>query len=224
MIRNRLLRTIVAAVTTVLPWRLKRLLLIRLFGYRLDISARIGYSLVDVKSVYMGKGARIGHMTVFRGLENLEIGDFGRIGNLNWITGGSDRFRSLENLTRSALKVGDHSSITNRHYIDCSSSIHIGNFTTIAGVRSQFLTHSIDLKLCQQRTSPIVIGEYCFVGTGCIVLPGAALPSYSVLGAGSVLRDKMEQSWALYAGVPAKKKKQLSENYLYFQRKIGYVR
>lgn len=210
--------------TMVLPWRLKRLLLMHLLGYRLDISAKIGCSLLDVSSVYMGRGARIGHMTVFRDMDDVSIGNFGRIGNLNWITGGSERFGGGGDLIRSILEVGDHSSITNRHYIDCSHSIRIGGFTTIAGVRSQFLTHSVDLRSCQQQASPIIIGEYCFVGTGCIVLPGATLPSYSVLAAGSVLREKMEESWTLYTGVPARRKKQISASDLYFRRKIGYIR
>jgi acetyltransferase-like isoleucine patch superfamily enzyme len=174
----------------------------------------------------MGKNARIGHLTVCRGLRALEIGDYGRIGNLNWITGDGDnplpRARSNDK-AEPILRVSAHSAITHRHYIDCSDRIELGAFTTIAGVRSQLLTHSIDLGICRQQAEPIRIGDYCFIGTGCIVLPGAELPDFSVLAAGSVLRENMSQPWTLYAGTPARTRKRIPAEYAYFRRMVGYV-
>ena len=226
MIQNRRGRLLVAFVTMFLPWTLKRALLTRLLGYRLDPSARIGYSLLIAASVRMGKNARIGNLTVCRGLKALEVGDFGSIGNINWVTGGADKTLPRaggENRAEPTLGVGDHGAITNRHYIDCSDRIEIGAYTTVAGVRSQLLTHSIDLDKNRQQTGPIKIGAYCFVGTGCTVLAGATLPDYSVLAAGSVLREAMSQPWTLYAGVPATGKKRIPEEHAYFHRKVGYV-
>src|SRR5829696_6862500 len=169
MIRSRKGRMFVAVATMFLPWVLKRSALTLLLGYQLDRRARIGYSILAVASVRMGKDAHIGHLTVCRGLKALEIGDYGRIGNLNWITGDGDnplpRARS-NNKAEPMLRVGTHSAITHRHYIDCSDHIEIGAFTTVAGVRSQCLTHSIDLEVCCQQAEPIRIGNYCFVGTG----------------------------------------------------------
>ena len=226
MIRSRKQRIFVAAATMFLPWVLKRSLLTWLLGYQLDATARIGYAIIAAASVRMGKGARIGHLTVCRDLRAVEIGDHGRIGNMNWITGNRDnpppRARS-NNKAEPILRIGTHSAITHRHYIDCSDRIEIGDFTTVAGARSQFLTHSIDLEVCRQQAEPIRIGDYCFIGTGCIVLSGAKLPDFSVLAAGSVLRENMSQPWMLYAGVPAKAKKRISESYAYFHRMVGYV-
>jgi acetyltransferase-like isoleucine patch superfamily enzyme len=226
MIHSRKGRTFVAVATMFLPWRLKRLLLTWMLGYQLDPSARIGHAVVAAASVRMGKGAHIGHLTVCRGLKLLEIGDHGRIGNLNWITGDGDNpLPSARSNSKAEpiLRVGTHSAITPRHYIDCSDRIEIGAFTTVAGVRSQFLTHSIDLRACRQQAEPITIGDNCFIGTGCIVLSGAKLPDFSVLAAGSVLRENMGQPWTLYAGVPARARKRISEDYAYFHRTVGYV-
>ncbi len=226
MVRNRRLRLIISAASIMLPWALRRRLLNWLLGYQLSPSARIGFSVVAVSRFCMGKNASIGHLSVCRGLAELEIEDYGHIGNLNWITG--DDVHPLHcadsvGPAKVSLSIGAHSAITNRHYIDCSGGISIGVFTTVAGIRSQLLTHSIDLNSCIQQVKQIVIGDYCFVGTGCIILSGARLPSYSVLGAGSLLRSAFDREWTLYAGVPAKAEKDVPAHYKYFHRISGVV-
>ena len=52
--------------------------------------------------------------------------------------------------------------------------------------------------------NPIIIGEYAFVGTDVVMLGGAVLPSYTVLGAKSLLNKKYVDEWLIYGGVPAK--------------------
>ena len=61
-------------------------------------------------------------------------------------------------------------------------------------------------------------------GTGCILLPGSALPDYSVLGAGAVLTKAHERTGCLYAGSPAKEIKSLDvESIPYFKREKHVV-
>jgi acetyltransferase-like isoleucine patch superfamily enzyme len=227
MLSNRQLRLVVAVFSIFIPWLVRRPLLNWLLGYDLSPKSKIGFSIVAVTTARMGDFAHIGHLTVCRGLKQLELGDYSRIGNLNWITG--DDFNPLPVVASGLrgnviLAVGAHSAITNRHYIDCAGGINIGKFTTIAGIRSQILTHSIDLDLCIQQVKPILIGNYCFVGTGCIILQGARLPDNSVLGSGSLLRDNFEQDWTLYAGVPAKAQKKIPAKNKYFHRITGFVK
>lgn len=219
-------RLIVTVLTILLPWPIKRTILTVLLGYNLDPSSKIGFSIVSAAKVKIGKEARIGHLTVCRDLCMLELDDYAQIGNLNWITGdgGNPLTRHKSNcLSYPSLKLGTHSSITNRHYIDCSDSLIIGSFSTIAGVKSQLLTHSIDIELNIQKACSIIIGDYCFIGTGCIILSGSLLPSYSVLAAGSLLREQMNEQWMLYAGIPAKAKKKIPKEYAYFNRTSGFV-
>ena len=101
--------------------------------------------------------------------------------------------------------------------------LSIGAFSTIAGYQTQFLTHSIDIEAGRQRSRPIVIGEYCFVGTQSVLLGGSVIPSFSVLGAKSLLADSFVEPYWLYGGVPAKPIKPLNHKAAYFCRAIGHV-
>jgi acetyltransferase-like isoleucine patch superfamily enzyme len=219
-------RFFLAALLAPLPWFLKRPLLQSLFGYRLHPSARIGLSIIAAAEVELGEGARIGHLNVVRGLSRLELGPHATIAQLNWITGfpaGPSRHFAHQPDRRPALLLGAHSAITSRHLLDCTNRITIGPFATIAGFRSQILTHSIDLAVNRQNSTEVKIGAYCFIGTGCIVLPGASLPDYCVLGAGAVLNEALTESHTLYAGVPARAVKKLPADTGYFTRPRGFV-
>jgi acetyltransferase-like isoleucine patch superfamily enzyme len=121
------------------------------------------------------------------------------------------------------LILEEHAAVTHRHLIDCTNSVVIGRFTTMAGWQSQILTHSIDLARNRQASSPVRIGEYCFVGTNSVLLPGSVLPDFCVLGAKSLLNQAFTDRYWLYGGVPARSIKELSPDYEYFRRTQGFV-
>ena len=121
------------------------------------------------------------------------------------------------------LIVEKHAGISSRHLIDCTARVRIGAFATIGGFGSQFVTHSIDLNAVRQSAEPIDVGEYCFVGTNCVLLGGSSLPHHSVLGAQSLLNKQWNESYRLYGGVPAKPIKELSDQMEYFRRTEGFV-
>ena len=174
----------------------------------------------------MGPGSLIRNFTVCKGLSLLQMGEGSSIGNLNQITGFPARdtsYFSADLDRRPELILGCHAAITERHLIDCTNSVRIGKFATFAGYRSQLLTHSLDLYECRQTSTPIVIGDYCFVGTCSVVLFGSVLPDYSVLGAGSLLNKEYSQTYFLYAGSPAKPVKPLPRDTGYFRRETGAV-
>jgi acetyltransferase-like isoleucine patch superfamily enzyme len=85
------------------------------------------------------------------------------------------------------------------------------------------MTHAIDVRENRQDAAPIVIGEYCFVGTEVVVLGGARLPDRSVLGAKALLNRAPTAPGWLYAGVPARPVKALPADAKYFRRKEGFV-
>ena len=174
----------------------------------------------------MSKGSRIGSLTMCKGIALLKMDEESSLGNLNWVTGypiGKTDFFVDDTGRIPELLIGCHAAVTNRHFIDCTNSIRIGNYTTFAGVRSQLLTHSIDLFQCKQASKPIVIGEYCFVGTGSILLGGSVLPNYCVLGASSILNKAFTDTHHLYAGNPARVVKALPKDLAYFHRTKGFV-
>lgn len=209
-----------------LPWALRRRMLVRLFGFRIHPTARIGFSLLLAERVEMGEGSVIGSLDMIKGMSEFTVAPRGRIGNLNWITGlpanNPDFFRDEPDRV-SALVVGEEAAITNRHLLDCTNRITIGRFATIAGFRSQFITHGIDIGPNRQSSLPIKIGEYCFTGTGVIVLKGAVLAPRCVLGAGSMLRGQFYEEYKLISGNPAKPIRDLDPSSEYFHRTQGMV-
>ena len=209
-----------------LPMPLKRIAYRRLFGYEIAPSARIGLSLVMCGQVGMAEGARIGNFTVIKQLDRLEMAEGSNIGAFNFITAIPSRSRVhfVHEPARSpALIIGRHSSLTGRHYVDCCNTVTIGAFTIIAGMRTAFFSHSVNMELNRQETAPITIGSYCMVGAGSTILKGAVLPDYSALGAGSTLQKAYAERYTLYSGVPAIPTKALSPDCTYFRRTEGFI-
>jgi hypothetical protein len=220
------MKKVISVFLFLFPWPLRRPLLTALFGYRIHRTARIGFSIICPDRLEMCENSRIGHMNMCKGLSLLKLNENAILGNLNWISGmpiNNKTFMTDEVDRRPELIVDAHAAITNRHYIDCSNAVHVGRFTTVAGMGSQLMTHSINLEQGRQGSKPIRIGEYCFVGTGCIVLGGCVLPDYSVVGAGSLLNNVYTEKYFLYGGVPAKPVKALPLDLSYFIRETGYI-
>lgn len=222
-----MMRKLGLLVTLFLPWILKRFILINIFKFKIHPKAYIGLSFIAPKVLILEEGAKIGHFNVAVNLDKIHLGRNSVIGRANWITGfptGTDSLHfAHDKLRKSELIVGYESSITKNHHIDCTHQIRIGNFVTIAGYSSQFLTHSIDLYQNKQDSHPILIGDYCFISTKVIVLGNTILPDNSVLTAGALLNKKFEQQWMLYGGVPAKPLKAVAPDAKYFKRSNGFV-
>jgi serine acetyltransferase len=214
-------------ITFFLPWSLRRRVLNRWFGFEIHPKARIGWAWVFPGKLIMAAGAHIDHFTVAIHLDRIEMGARSKIGRGNWITGLSAKTKSVhfqhQCERRAELQIGESANITKNHHIDCTNLIVLGRFATIAGYNSQFLTHSLDLAENRQDSAPINIGEYAFVGTNVVVLGGAALPSYSVLGAKSLLNKTYTEEWKLYGGIPAKILLEIPKNSKYFTRLDGFV-
>jgi acetyltransferase-like isoleucine patch superfamily enzyme len=224
---SRIVTLFLKATIVLAPWSLKRQLLQHFFGFNLDPTARIGFSWIYPKSLRMAPGSRIGAFTVAVNLDILDLGEHATISRNNWITGfptGTSSPHFAHQPSRSAsFYLGPHASITKGHHIDATNRITIGAFTTIAGYRSQILSHAIDLQYSRQHSKEIIIGEYCFVGSNCVILGGSLLPDYCVLGALSLLNKPLTDSWFVYAGQPAIKRKPIDQASAYFRRKLGSV-
>ncbi|GAB3925943.1 hypothetical protein GCM10028827_16110 [Mucilaginibacter myungsuensis] len=175
----------------------------------------------------MGSNAKIDHFTVGVNFDKLIMENDSYIGRSNWITGfpiSTDSKHFQHQPDRKAdLIIGQHAAITKKHHIDCTNTITVGAFATIAGYNSQLLTHSINTFENRQDSAPIIIGDHTFVGTNVVILGGATLPAYSVLGAKSMLNKKHDQEWSLYGGVPAKLISNIPVTAKYFSRTEGFV-
>jgi acetyltransferase-like isoleucine patch superfamily enzyme len=194
-------------------------------GYSIAPGARIGRSLIGCPTLRMEASARVGHFNTIKGMR-LVMEESAGIGDFNWISGlARDSKKHFLNETdrEPLLHIARHASLTSRHFLDCCNRIFIGEFSTVAGARSQILTHAIDFQNNRQVSAPVQIGRYCFIGTGSVVLKGAKLPDYSILAANSSLTRAFEEPYTLYSGVPAVAVKALDRASAYFHRDRGYV-
>lgn len=221
-----MIKRILMSLSVLLPWQLRRSLLEKQLGYSIHPSSHIGFCWIFPRRLIMEENSRIGHFTLCKSIDLLHLEAHAIIGQLNWITGfptGTSRHFAHQPDRRPELIVETHAGISSRHLIDCTARVRIGAFATIGGFRSQLITHSIDLEAGRQSAEPIDIGEYCFVGTNCVMLGGSSLPHHSVLGAQSLLNKKWAEPYRLYGGVPAKPLKELSQEMKYFRRTKGFV-
>jgi acetyltransferase-like isoleucine patch superfamily enzyme len=220
------MKKLLLLLSALLPWRVRRSFLEKQFGYQIHPSCRIGLAWIFPDSLIMEEGSRIDHLTICKNIALLHLKAHAFIGRGNWITGfplGPSPHFAAETDRQPQLVLGAHAAITHRHFIDCTNSVTIGDFSTFAGFQSQIMTHSVDIERNRQSSLPVRIGKYCFVGTNSVLLGGSALPDFSVLGAKSLLNKAFEESYQLYGGVPAEPLKKLSPDCKYFLRSEGYV-
>ena len=217
-------RLFVLALIGLLPSFLMRPCYRLFFGYHIGKRVRIGFSIIDAQECHIENDVKIGHLNVIIGVRKLRLGDHVRIGHLNIIRGGEEvefgRFSELIRLNEinaipepdavnavdSRFTLGAGSIITTGHKIDFTDRVEIGRRTIIGGRNSSLWTHN------RQRTRPIRIGSFTYVGSEIRVAPGGSIPSRCIVGIGSVITGELTGEEQLIAGVPARAIKGLSED------------
>lgn len=209
----------------VLPWVIRRRALNFLFNWNIHRTGRIGLSVILARRVSIGPRARVGHLNYVGQIDELRLDEDAGIGNRNYVVGFSTSNKSHHNVERTcSLHLKRSSGVTSRHYVDCTYGVFIGEFSTVAGIRTVILSHSIDVRLNIQSGSPIVLGRYNFVGTNCVFLPGAVTGDYQVISAASAVRGNLPNEPGLFGGNPAEKiKDYVVSDILYFSRRSGNV-
>lgn len=141
----------------------------------------------------------------------VSIGDYCIIRSGQHSDSIGNRSHSIISVKRGAiLKIGNHSGISNTA-IHCHNSITIGNNVNIGAGTQIFDTdfHSLDWEdrrdktdVIKQKTKPVVIGDYVFIGADSIILKGVHIGEKSIIGAGSVVSRDIP-SGEIWAGNPA---------------------
>ena len=159
-------------------------------------------AVIRVDRVTMGPESRIWRWNLIKNMRLVSIGERGSIGRLNVISSHPVYKRLYPD--GAELTLGSHAKITSRHQLDCSGSVLIGEYASMAGHQTRVLSHSVDVRRDVQVAHPVRIGARSFIGARCLLLGGAVLPERSVLGAGSVLtKSRIAGEPGLWAGVPA---------------------
>jgi acetyltransferase-like isoleucine patch superfamily enzyme len=217
------LKLLTLAVIALLPSFLKRTAYRACFGYRIGKRVRIGLSIIDAGKCEIQDDVRIGHLNVFTRVKVLSIGDHARVGHLNVFRGGDEislgryaeviRLNEINSIpdpevvnpVEPRFLLGDGSIITAGHKIDFTDRVSIGKRTILGGRNSSLWTHN------RQRTMPIEIGDFAYIGSEIRVAPGGAIPSRSIVGIGAVITKPLKDEQFLIGGVPAKAIRPLSE-------------
>ena len=206
-----------------LPSFLKRPSYRLLFGYHVGKRVRIGLSIMDARECTLEDDVQIGHFNIVIGVKKLSIGDHVKIGYLNIIRGGDEvrlgryseimRMNEINSIpdpdvvnpTDPRFLLGAGSIITAGHKIDFTDRVEIGRRSIIGGRNSSLWTHN------RQRTRPIDIGSFTYIGSEIRIAPGGSLPSKCIVGIGSVITTQITHEGHLIAGVPAKCVKELDD-------------
>jgi len=216
-------RLLILGCIALLPSFLKRPCYRLFFGYRVGKRVRVGLSIIDAGECQLDDDVQIGHLNVIIGVQKLAVGENVRIGHLNIIRGGDEvrlgRYSEIIRLNEinsiidpdvvnevdPRFILGDGSIVTTGHKIDFTDRVEIGRRSILGGRNSSLWTHN------RQRTRPIEIGAFTYVGSEIRMAPGSLLPSRCIVGIGAVITGQLEGEEKLIAGVPAKVVKELSD-------------
>jgi acetyltransferase-like isoleucine patch superfamily enzyme len=90
-------------------------------------------------------------------------------------------------------------------YINALNGLEIGDYSDIGPNAGILTANHLKLDLRAHLPSPpVVIGKYCWIGMGAIVLPGVTLGDFTVVGAGSVVTKSFPDGYCVIGGNPAK--------------------
>jgi acetyltransferase-like isoleucine patch superfamily enzyme len=192
---------------------------LRRLGWRIGRRVELGPCLViRIDEVQISDRARVGPFNVFRDLARLDLGEGVLIGQWNWFSASSHMRHAGGPGT---LELGPQSSITSRHYVDCTGGVRVGAYSTIAGERSTFVTHGISWVSSDQTYDSIEIGDFCLLSSNVQVAPGTSVGDRIVVGMGSTIAGKLTEPGLYVQPRAALVKRDLAGQY--FERQLGSV-
>lgn len=192
-----------AAITLLMPPAFKPFLL-NLLGHRVARTARIGPSVVAVERLWMQDGStiRLGNVlrcrrvimrrqsyldrfNRFTGPFTLALSEAAAFGRTNVVY----RAPHPTSIGPAMLRLGKLSKITSSHLVDCTCTISIGAYSTIAGAGSQLWTHGYK----HARQGPgryridgrIDIGSNVYIGSASVLNAGLHIADGVTVGSHS---------------------------------------
>ncbi len=125
--------------------------------------------------------------------------------NLSGLVIETPKIREDCKFNNSFVTIGKQTSINRACYFEGSGTISIGERSNI-GPGCYFLTSThkrqLGIGLDHPFSEPIVVGDRVWIGARSTILPGTVIGDDCVVGAGSVVKGKLEPGKA-YGGVPA---------------------
>jgi len=141
----------------------------------------------------------------------------------------TSRFSTIIHADKIKIGIGSELGASPGCYIQGVNGIQVGNYVTVApnvGVISA--SHNIYDYFQHEKNIPIKIGNYCWLGFGCTILPGVEIGDHTVVAAGAVVSKSFPDGYCVLGGVPAKIIKVIDKEKV-IERKnkfeyIGYIK
>ena len=154
---------------------------------------RIGHgNLISCRRLCIGRNGYIGRMNMVHGPLSILLRDTGSIGNSNKIVRGP---RHIVAPGPAMLLIGRLGKITANHRLDCTRSVRIGDYSTLAGTGSQIWTHGYvhdETGAGRYRVDGSVrIGDNVYIGSACIVTTGVRIAKGVIVGAGATVSSSL---------------------------------
>ena len=125
------------------------------------------------------------------------------------------RINPIKESRRLGVVIGEDCRLVG--FVDWGSEpylIKVGNHVSITS--SKFVTHDGGLWVFREQEPEIdsfdiiAVGSNVFIGMDCIIMPGTKIGDNVIIGAGSIVKGAIDSN-SVYAGVPAKKIKNLDD-------------
>ncbi|MFG6519367.1 acyltransferase [Sulfitobacter sp. 1A13496] len=157
-------------------------------------NTRVGhFNLIQVKRLLLKSEARLGHMNFCRGPVSLRLGRGADLGNRNTVS------RAPRGVTfgSAQLWLGQGAKITAGHTLDCTQSIQLGNYATLAGKNSQIWTHGYvhedEAPKRYRVDGRVIIGNNVYLGSSVIVTGGVLICNGVSVGVGSCVTKHLTE-------------------------------
>jgi len=83
------------------------------------------------------------------------------------------------------FEIGENTGITVHVMVDMTDDVKIGNNTIVAGSQTQIWTHGFTVSRSgnKKTNNPVIIGDYCYIGSRCCICPGVMIGNDITVGA-----------------------------------------
>ena len=186
---------------------------LRACGHQVGPGCRIGFSVLWVDTLLLQGSNRIGHGNLIA-CRRLCIGRNGYIGRFNLVAGplsillrAAGAIGNANKIVRGPLNfitsgpamllIGRLGKITANHRIDCTRSVRIGDYSTLAGIGIQVWTHGYVHDVSgpgrYRIDGAVNIGANVYIGASCIVSMGVDICAGVMVGAGTTVSRSIEE-------------------------------
>ena len=152
------------------------------------------FNFINIETLTMKERSYINYFNIIKGPLDVLLDKKAAIGKRNQITRG----RKGVVYGKAILSLGILSKITSNHFLDLTRSISFGDYSTLAGVRSQLWTHGyVHADNGPERfriDGEIIFGDNVYIGSNSFSNPGIKVADRVHIGGNSSISKDLTES------------------------------